>query len=285
MGLVDDIKGAVKRSGANKGKFLYFKPGTKIRVRFLQELDDGLKVLFHDSYQAGINEPCQELFDRECKHHEDEDLRHGDVYMWSVWDYESKEVKILMGRVNNCSPIPALVGMYDTYKTIMDRDYVITKNGSGTTASFTVVPMDKVKFRNEKVTPFSESKVLKLIDKAFPADSDEDDEDEDEEPKKKKKGKKVSKSDEKKKKKKPVDEDEEEDEEAEEEAEEEEAEEDEEESEDYEDMTAKELYKLCKKHKIDVQPKKSESFYIKKLKAADEEDSDDEDEEDDEAWE
>lgn len=46
MGLVDKIKQDVKRSGQNKGKFIYFREGQKIRVRFLTDMDDGMEVTF-----------------------------------------------------------------------------------------------------------------------------------------------------------------------------------------------------------------------------------------------
>lgn len=296
MGLIDDIKNQARKAGSNKGKIVYFKPGVKNRVRFLHEMDEGMKVLFHDSFEAGVNVPCQELYDRDCEHHDDDTMRHADNYIWSVWDYESKEVKLLMGKVNNFSPIPSLVGFYDTYGSIKDRDYVITKNGSGTNQTWSIVPMDKVKFKNDKAKPFSERKVMEILDKAFPSDSDED---EDEEPKKKKKGKRRDEEDEEedvapKKRKKARDDDEDEDDEEPKkkkvkrkpEPEEDEEEEDEEDSdgeEDYEDMTALELYKLCKKRKIDVPSKKSERFYIKALEAADE-DGDEEDEDDEDNW-
>jgi len=294
MGLMSDIKNDVKRSGANKGKIMYFKSGVKVRVRFLQEIDDGLKIQFHDSFEAGINVPCQEIFDRDCKHHDDESLRHRDLYCWSVWDYEAKETKLLMGAVNNCSPIPSLIGMCETYESMTDRDYIITKNGSQTNTTYSVVPMDKVKFKNKAAKALSESKVLSILDKAYPEDSDED-EDEDETPRRNKKSKKV-----KAKSKAKYDEDEDEDDEEEEEEapkkskskskpkkrveeEEEEDEEDEEEENEYEDLTPKELYALCKKRKIKVEPKKPEKYYIKKLEAADESDEDDE-EDDENEW-
>jgi hypothetical protein len=174
MGLLDDIKNQVKKSGSNKSKFIYFKDGVKVRVRFLVDIEDGMKVLFHDSYARGINVPCQELFDKTCPHCEDDELRHRDQYIWPVWDYEAKEVKLLMAAVNNCSPVPTLVAMFDTYGTLTDRDYVITKSGKGQSSSFSVVPMDKAKFRNDKAKPFSESKILSLLDKAYPAEVDED---------------------------------------------------------------------------------------------------------------
>ena len=259
MSLVNDIKNQVKKSGSNKSKFLYFRSGTKIRVRFLSDMEDGFKFTFHDSFEKGINVPCQELFGRDCPHCDDEDLRTRDQYCWPVWDYDSKEVKLLMAPVNNCSPIPALVAMYDTYGTLTDRDYVITKQGQQQTTTFSVVPMDKVKFRNDKAKALSESKVLALLDKAFPCEASEDDDDD--MPKKKKAPKKQES-------KKSQDwEDEDENEEL-----------------DYEEMSAKELYALCKEIDPKVAPKKSKEYYIDILESAEEEDEgwDDEEEEEDE---
>lgn len=254
MGLVDDIKNQVKKSGTNKGKFLYFKSGTKVRVRFLDDMDEGHKVRFHDSYAAGINVPCQEEFGHECPYCDDDELRTRDQYAWSVWDYDAKEVKILMAPVNQCSPVPALVSMYEAYGTLCDRDYVITKSGQQQSTTFSVVPMDKAKFRNDKAKPLSEQKFLQLLDKAFPCDDNDDDDDE---PKKKSK-----------KRPEPKDEEWEDDEEK-----------------GYEDMSAKELYKLCKSRDIDVETRKPAKYYISKLEEADEEETDDwDDEEEDDDW-
>lgn len=254
MGLVDDIKNQVKKSGTNKGKFLYFKSGTKVRVRFLDDMDEGHKVRFHDSYAAGINVPCQEEFGHECPYCDDDELRTRDQYAWSVWDYDAKEVKILMAPVNQCSPVPALVSMYEAYGTLCDRDYVITKSGQQQSTTFSVVPMDKAKFRNDKAKPLSEQKFLQLLDKAFPCDDNNDDDDE---PKKKSK-----------KRPEPKDEEWEDDEEK-----------------GYEEMSAKELYKLCKSRDIDVETRKPAKYYITKLEEADEEETDDwDDEEEDDDW-
>lgn len=258
MGLVDDIKNQVKKSGTNKGKFLYFKSGTKVRVRFLDDMENGHKVKFHDSYTAGINVPCQETFDRECPYCEDDELRTRDQYAWTVWDYDAKEVKILMAPVNQCSPVPALVSMFEAYGTLCDRDYVITKSGQQQSTTFSVVPMDKAKFRNEKAKALSESAFLKTLDKAFPCESG--DEEEDDEPKRpaKKQGKK---------KPEPVEDDWD----------------DEEEAVDYSEFSAKELYKMCKDRDIDAVPKKPAKYYIELLLDDDskkEDGWDDEDEED-----
>lgn len=269
MGLLDKIKSDVAKSGSNKGKFIYFREGQKVRVRFLNDMDEGMEVKFHDSFERGINVPCQELFGKDCPYCEDEDLRTRSQYVWSVYDYESKEVKLFMFAVNNCSPIPALMALYETYGTLTDRDYVISVTGKQQNKSFTVVPMDKNKFRNEKAKPYSEKAILKMLAKAFPADESEDEDDyEDEEDEKPKKSEKNSF----KPGRKPEPEDEWEDEEVE---------------QDYSEMTPKELYNLCKERDIECVTKKPAKYYINLLKEYDkaQDDWSEEEEADDDDWE
>ena len=278
MGLVDKIKADVKKSGQNKSKFIYFREGNKARVRFLTDMDDGMEVTFHDSFEKSLNVPCQEHFGRSCPHCDDETLRTRSQYVWSVYNYDTKEVQLFMFPVNNCTPIPALMAMYENYGTITDRDFVISVSGKQQNKTFSVVPMDKVRFRNDKAKPYSEKAILKMLDKAFPCDiDDEEDEDEDETPKKR-----ASKSIGSKKSKKPEPEDIEEDDYDDEEW----GDEEEDDVIDYSEMTAKELYNLCKEREIKVAPKKPAKFYINQLEEwdkAQEDWVDDEDEEDD--WE
>lgn len=250
------IKSEIQKSGNSKGKFLFFKDGTKFRVRFLSDMEEGLEVKFHDSFALGINVPCQEQYGRECEYCEDDNLRTRNMYVWSVYDYESKEVKLLMFAVNQCSPIPAMASLYESYGTLCDRDYEIKQVGSQQNKTFSVIPLDKMKFRNTKVKAMSDSAILKYIDKAYPSDNSEDvDEDETEETKPKTKTK-VTKSNEW----------------------------DNDETNDYESMKPQELYKLCKERDIECKPKKSKEYYIDLLEEQDEESEDewDEDETDDE---
>ena len=268
MGLLDRMKHEAAKSGASKGKFMYFRPDDKKRIRFLQELDDGLEIPFHDNFEMGINVPCQEVFGKDCPYCEDKDLRTRSQFAFSVYDYDAKEVKILMQAVNQCSTIPALVNMSETYGTIMDRDYVIKKTGKGPTSSFTIIPMDKNKFRNEKAKPLSKKALLKYLNQAFPCDDSEDDLDDDEDDyedshkKPNTKKKKASEDDW----------------------------DDEDNTSDYSDMSARELYDLCCDRDIECQKKRPAKYYINLLKEDDEahddwddeEDSDDDWEEDDE---
>ena len=266
MGLVDNIKRDAKKSGQNKSKFIYFREGTKVRVRFLVDMDDGMEITFHDSFEQGINVPCQEHFDRDCPYCDDESLRTRSQYVWPVWNYEAKEVQLFMFAVNNCSPIPALIAMYETYGTITDRDYVISVAGKQQNKTFSVVPMDKVKFRNTKAKPYSEKKILEMLDKAFPCDDVEDEEDDSPRPSKSKKSNSKSK--------KPSNDDYEDD--------YEDDDWDDEEEIDYSELSAKELFKLCKERDIEVKPKKPAKYYINLLEEYDSAHDDwDEDEEDD----
>lgn len=270
MSLIDEIKNSIKKSGSNKGKIMYFREGTKTRIRFLEDLEDGRKFTFHDSFAKSVNVLCQEHLNKPCKYCDDDELRTRDQYCWCVYDYEANEVKLLLAPVNNCSPVPAIMSMYEAYGTITDRDYVLTANGKQQNKTFSVVPMDKNKFRNEKAKPFSESKILSILDKAFPADDDgDDDEDEEYEVKKKTKNNK-------KKYEEPDDDEEEEI--------EEEIEDDDEDEVDYESMKPIELYKLCKARKIDCVPKKNAKYYINLLEEADKADDDWGDEDEDDDW-
>ena len=271
-GLLSKIKNDVKRSGSNKRKLIYFRDGSKLRVRFLTDMDDGMEVKFHDNFEAGINVPCQEAFGRNCPYCEDEDsVRTRSQYIWSVWNYEAKEVQLFMFPVNNCSPIPALMAMYETYGTLCDRDYVITQVGKQQNKTFSVVPMDKNKFRNDKAKAFSEKSILKILDKAFPFDDGEEMEDDDYEVEDKKSKKTKAKS----KKHEEYDEDEDDT------FDDEEFDDDEE---SYEDMSPKELFKLCKERKIEAKPKKNARYYINLLEEYDEA-QDDWGSEDDDEWE
>ena len=278
MGVLSSIRNDAKKSGQNKGKFIYFREGQKMRIRFLQDMDDGMEIPWHDSYEQGINVPCQELFGRDCDYCNDDSLRTRNMYCWSVYNYEAKEVQLFMFAVNNCSPIPALVAMYENYGTLTDRDYVISVSGKQQNKTFSVVPMDKVKFRNEKAKPYSQKSVLKMIDKAWPDENATDDEDEDEAPTR---GKKKPAPKSSKKKQEYEDDDYEED-----DYDADDFGDDDEGSEsDYENMSAVELFKLCKDRGIEAAKRKPEKYYIKLLEEDDKAHDDWDDEDEDDEWE
>lgn len=181
MGLIDSIKSNVAKSGSNKEKILYVKADSKVRIRFLQELDTGYEFVFHDSFDKGINTICQEELGKNCPLCGDDELRTRTLYAWSVYNYDTKRVEVMLYAVNNCTPVAGLVSMYENYGTILDRDYVLSKQGKQQNTTFTVIPQDKQKFRNEKAKPYTKSALLKILTKAYPISSDLIKEDDDEE--------------------------------------------------------------------------------------------------------
>ena len=275
-GLINKIKNDVKKAGTNKSKFIYFREGQKQRVRFLVDMDDGMEIKFHDSFERNINVPCQELFGRNCPYCEDDGLRTRSQYAWSVYNYEAKEVQVFMFPVNNCSPVPALMAMYENYGTITDRDFVISVSGRQQNKTYSVVPMDKVRFRNEKAKPLSEKTILKLLDKAYPCDDTEDEEEDDEDERPIKKSKKPVKDPAKPKHKPDPDDEGDGDDDY-----DGDDMDDGDDDIDYAEMSDRELYKLCKERGISVPPKKPTKFYIKQLEEYDKAQDDWGDDEDD----
>jgi len=223
LSILKSMKEDIAKSGGSKGKILFIKADTKRRVRFLVDFEKGLELVFHDSFAKGVNCVCaKELGEKKCKFCDNDDLRTRKNYAWPVYDYDANEVKILLYAVNNCTPIPALISMYETYGTITDRDYVLERKGKQQNTSYSVIPMDKAKFKSKVKTP-TEDAIVKMIGKAFSPDVEV-----------------------------PLDDDEDET------------------TTNYEDMSARELYKLCKEKGLDPQTKKSKEYYIELLEEMDE---------------
>jgi len=239
MGLLSKIKADVERTGSNRAKVFYVKSGEKVRIRFLDDMDDGREVIMHDRWDPMLKVPCAKNKgeDEDCDFCGVDGIRTRVQYAWHIWDYENNEVKLFMFAANNCSPIPSLVALYETYGTITDRDYTIGRAGTGTGTTYSMIPLDKSNFRNQKAKKFSAKEFWGIIKDAFPAPDDS---------KPKGKGGK--------------DDDEEWDDDK------------------YINMSPKELYVECKKRDLSPKPKKSKEYYIKMLQEDDELPFEDEDE-------
>ena len=260
-GLLSKIKDDVKRSGSNKSKIIYFREGEKRRIRILQDMDDGMEVVYHDSFEKGINVICKESFGESCEFCDEDGLRTRSNYIWSVYDYEDNEVKLFMFAVNRCSPIPPLMAMYDNYGTLLDRDYIVSVQGRQINKTYSVIPMDKAKFRNQKAKPYSEKKVFDILKNAWPYPDDD-------EPKSSKPKRPQQVED---------DSDDYDD-----------SWDDDGEMQDYSSMSPLELFKLCKERGIDAMKKKPQKYYVNLLEEDDKANDDwgdDSADEDEDEWE
>lgn len=243
MGLLDNIKRDAQRSGEGKGKIFYVKSGSKKRIRFLQDANEGIEVPWHKDWQNDINHPCQKFLGKSRCPYCDTGNEPRNQYAWGIWDYDAQEVKLFMFAVNRCTPIDAIVAMYDNYGTIKDRDFLLSVSGEGTDKRYSVVPNDKSKFRNDKAKPMSKQAIIKLLKEAYPCDiapsdsgskngGDSWDDDAMNEP-----------------------------------------------EQDYNSMSAKQLYDLCQERGIEAKPRKDTLYYIELLEADDmKEDAADEEE-------
>lgn len=194
-GILDEMRNRIRNSGSGKGKMFYLKDRDKKRVRFLSDIDAAVKVPFHDKW-GELNEPCRELVGKTCPNHDRDDIRTKDNFAWPVYNYDQKEVQVFLYKANQNSPIPNLIAMYEAYGTITDRDYTISRAGSGTDTTYSLVPLDKGKFKfADKFKALSKKAILELVFKAFKnedeeEEEDEEDDDEEEEGETPKKGKK-----------------------------------------------------------------------------------------------
>ena len=216
--MVDIIKSKVKNSGGSMKRMFYVSDGQKKRVRFLSDAEDAIQILFHDKW-GELNTPCLEYYGKNCPYCDRSDVRSRDNFAWSVYNYDTKEVEVLMYKANDSTPVPALLAMYEAYGTLLDRDYIISRTGEKLETSYSVVPLDKKGFV-KKVKALTETQVFEILQKAFDVELDDsevddegwsDDEDDEEEEVTPKKKKKAAAAPAKKKKKKPEPEDDDED--------------------------------------------------------------------------
>src|SRR5690606_32114553 len=157
------MKKRIKRTGEGKQDLFYVKADAKRRIRFLKDAEDALKIVIHDKY-GEYNTPCLEYFGKSCPYCDRDDGRTRDNFAWPVYDYEDKRQKLFIYKANENTPIPHIIAMYETYGTILDRDYVVQRNGSGLDTSYTLIPMEKGKFKLEKkVKPWTKEEIFKSL--------------------------------------------------------------------------------------------------------------------------
>lgn len=249
MSILDSIKKAAKEQGGDRAKIMYWKDGDKKRIRFINDMEDGVEVMFHNSFKDNINALCLKQVGKECPYCGDERVKDKKLFAWSVWDYEAEEVKIFMFVASSkCSPILNLASMYEDYGTLMDRDYNIKREGKQLNTNYSVIPMDKKKFI-ESAKPYTKKSLFAILEKAYPADETEKEEkmkDEDL-PFRESKGEAAVKAGDTK------------------DFEEVNIDDFEEIKPDYSEMSAKQLYKLCKESGIIVEERKSAKYYIEQL--------------------
>lgn len=179
--IVDIMKDKIKRSSSGLQNVFYVRKDSKVRIRFLTDMEEAVELRFHSKWQK-YNHLCLSYLGKDCPHcdEEEEGGNAYDMYAFTIWNYESKKREVFMYKATRNSPIFQLISMNEEFGTITDRDYIIQKQGEGVNTIYTVVPIEKKQFRGEE-QQFSRKKIIALVAAAFPYESDDLEDDSDEE--------------------------------------------------------------------------------------------------------
>ncbi len=169
--IVQMMKDRISKAGKGMSNIFYVKKDGKVRIRFLTDMEKGVVIPFHTKWKE-YNHPCLELYGKECPRCK-EDPKPAEYFVFTIWNYETKQRELFMYKATKCTPIPAMITMYEEYNTICDRDYIITRQGEATDTVYTVLPLDKKPFKGDE-EPYTKDEIMDIVFNAYPADDNED---------------------------------------------------------------------------------------------------------------
>lgn len=162
LSVINSIKKDIDKSSKGFKNLFILGTDNKARVRFLSDLGKAIVVPEHDKFGEMYPTPClAKNFDKVCKYCEKEGIRLRDTFVWTIWDYEAKEKKILKAPATRQSVVPHLCSAFETYGTLLTRDFVISKRGKRQNTTYSVMALDKEEFKKKK-KPFTRDEVLEL---------------------------------------------------------------------------------------------------------------------------
>jgi len=164
--------------------------GAKGKIRFLREFEDGIKIIWHNSFTDGVDTICLDYYGLDCPHCDktkEDGYRTRDLYVWTVWNYDLKKQQIFMYAVSSAyTPVMGVLAIYDEFGSVLDRDLIIKRTGKELNTNYTVLNGDTG--RTPKCTPWTDEEIFERIKKAYV-----DMEVEEEEPQKRTRNRKANK--------------------------------------------------------------------------------------------
>jgi len=165
-GVLNKIKNQIKNSSRGFDDEFRLGEDESARVRFLTKFNDATEIIWHDMYDENIDTPCLKYYGVECplceRDKKDEDLRTRSLFVWTVYNREQEKKQVFKFPANKFSPVPALVQMYEEYGTLIDRDYKITRTGTGFDINYQAIPMSKEEFDKDE-EDYSEKELFDLF--------------------------------------------------------------------------------------------------------------------------
>ena len=174
--VLDAIKEDINKSnnGAFKNFFRIRETGAKVRVRFLDNFEDCMQIVFHDKWN-GFNHPCLEQYGKDCPNCKNPEARTSTLYCWNIYNYETKQVELFLYKANKATPVFSLMSIYEVVGDITKQDIVITRNGTGTSTTYQCTAVPKTTKFDKQVKIYSEKKILTMCLEAFNRIADESD--------------------------------------------------------------------------------------------------------------
>jgi hypothetical protein len=190
--MLDIIKQKMQNAGRNFGDMFGLGDGKKSKGRFLSDFEDAIKVNMHDKWQEFMPTPCLKHVGKKCPYCERDDVRTREHFCWTWYEYETNKKLLFMFPAQENTPLPDMISALETYGTLCDRDFVVSRKGTRQDTSYKVMPLDKGKFKGKDDEPYTEDEIFeKLLEMANVKETEDDDDDE----KDKKKGKDKGKND------------------------------------------------------------------------------------------
>lgn len=167
--LLNQLKQEAKSRGTSQSKVFWVGDGNTRRVRFLTPFESAeyvpMLTRWGDDPVKCIN---PEYFGQKNPYKDDETVKEETWYLWQVYDYEMNAVSPFFFKQSRCTPVDQLTKRCEQYGDIIDRDYNIEREGSGTDTRYTVLPLAKSKFRQEKIKPLTKKAIMKILSDAYP---------------------------------------------------------------------------------------------------------------------
>ncbi|MFE9742931.1 hypothetical protein [Streptomyces sp. NPDC006477] len=175
-GSLGDLRKSLKRSGGGASGKIGFIPEDPITCRFLSEPETWIG--YHEHYNGPNADPrYSPCVDGECCL--PENLYQGNKptfrYLANAYNVDQSKVQALKMPK---SLVEQLVKFYEKYGTILDRDYELSRSGSGMDTSYSAVPDDKSPI---KISRFRKDMVdLEQLLEDWASEQEEEDDDEEE---------------------------------------------------------------------------------------------------------
>lgn len=164
--ILDSVKKQIKNASSNFSDVFYLGEDDKRRVRFIDDFEDAVQVRWHDKYADEIDTPCLEYYNLPCPYCNNNDVRTRDQFAWTIYNYEQEAKQIFLYAANNFTPVSDLVGLYESYGTLTDRDYTVSRTGTGFDTNYQVIPMDKSKLKVD-VEKFTKKELFAKFKKIY----------------------------------------------------------------------------------------------------------------------